>query len=77
MNEQQLKAFALDMIQAGRSLGHVQGLKLAIDILRKHDVPVDHPARIEIYHALMSAPPAETAPAILDATGGTPPRPDR
>ena len=51
------KAFANDMVRMGRELGHVEGLKRAIDILRKHGVDVMHPARVEIYNALMDGPP--------------------
>ena len=57
------QTFATDMVRLGRDLGSVEGLKLAIDIMRKHGIGVAHPARVEIYHELMTGRPPAQAPA--------------
>ena len=62
------KKFADDMVQMGRSLGRVEGLKLAIDIMRAHGLAVDHPARMAVFMALMDdAVLPAAAPATPDA----------
>jgi len=62
------KKFADDMVRLGRGLGRVEGLKLAIDIMRAHGLDVVHPARMAVFEALMDdAPPCAAAPATPDA----------
>lgn len=59
-----LKTFADDMVRMGRELGIVQGLKLASAIMREHGIPVDHPARVAVFSALMGdEPPPPAAPS--------------
>jgi len=58
--------FAQDMVRLGRDLGYVEGLKHAIDVMRKHGIAVDHPARVEIFSELMTGRPPAAAPAILE-----------
>ena len=60
------KAFINDMVQQGRSLGYVEGLKLAIDIMRKHGIDVQHPARLEAFQELMTGRPPVSSFAIPD-----------
>ena len=60
------KTFATDMVSLGRDLGYVEGLKRAVDILRKHGVDVAHPARVEIFQELMTGRPPAPAPAIQE-----------
>jgi len=60
------QTFANDMVRLGRDLGYVEGLKRAIEIMRKHGLPVDHPARIEVYEELMTGRPPAPAPAIQE-----------
>jgi len=60
------QTFATDMVRLGRDLGYVEGLKHAIDVMRKHGVNWGHPARVEIYQELMTGRPPAPAPSITE-----------
>jgi hypothetical protein len=53
--------FTANIVRMGREHGFTLGLARALDLLRQHGVPVDHPARDAVYHALMVEKPADVA----------------
>ena len=53
MTAQELNEFADRMIATGRAHGFILGMKRSIEILRKHGVPADHPARAQLFQEMM------------------------
>lgn len=53
MTLQEMNAFADRIIEVGRAHGFILGMKRAIEIMRKHDLPADHPARAQLFTEMM------------------------
>jgi len=53
MDAKELNEFADRMIAVGRAHGFILGMKRSIEILRKHGVPADHAARLQLFTEMM------------------------
>ena len=53
MDAKELNDFADRMIATGRGHGFILGMKRSIEILRKHGIEADHPARAQVFQEMM------------------------
>ncbi len=53
MDRNDWNAFADSMVALGRSHGFILGMRRSIEILRKHGVPADHPARLQLFTEML------------------------
>ena len=53
MTSQELNDFADRMTAHGRAHGFILGMKRSIEILRKHGIEADHPARAQLFLEMM------------------------
>ena len=53
MDFKELNDHADRMIALGRSHGFILGMRRSIEILRKHGVPADHPARLQLFTEML------------------------
>jgi len=75
MTDHNLNAFADSMVELGRANGFVLGMKRAIEIMRKHDIRADHPARTQVFDEMMDSTREGVTAYANGAFNASPPPP--